>query len=74
MATVTSDVLERVDRSRAAGFQPEQAEAVVRVIAESHDEWVTRRDLHAELAPLKWGMAITVGGIVTIILKSFFPH
>ena len=28
----------------------------------------------AELAPIKWGVAITVGGIITIILKSFFPH
>ncbi|MEO5334572.1 MAG: CCDC90 family protein [Magnetococcus sp. YQC-5] len=28
----------------------------------------------AEIAPLKWGMAITVGGIIMIILKSFFPH
>ncbi len=28
----------------------------------------------AEMAPLKWGTAITVGGIVTLILKSFFPH
>ncbi|MEO5346776.1 MAG: CCDC90 family protein [Magnetococcus sp. YQC-9] len=28
----------------------------------------------AEMAPLKWGTAITVGGIVAIILKTFFPH
>ncbi|MEO5341047.1 MAG: CCDC90 family protein [Magnetococcus sp. MYC-9] len=74
MATVTFDTLELVDRLKAAGFQPEQAEEVVRVIAKSHDELVTRRDLQVELAPLKWGMAVTVGGIITIILKSFFPH
>lgn len=58
MATVTFDTLELVDR----------------LIAKSHDELVTKRDLQVELAPLKWGMAVTVGGIVTIILKSFFPH
>ncbi|MBF0109550.1 MAG: hypothetical protein HQL76_10265 [Magnetococcales bacterium] len=28
----------------------------------------------AELAPIKWGMAIAIGGILTLILKSFFPH
>jgi len=28
----------------------------------------------AELAPIKWGMAIAVGGIIALILKSFFPH
>jgi hypothetical protein len=30
--------------------------------------------IHGELATLRWGMAITVGGIITLILKSFFPH
>ncbi|MEO5333766.1 MAG: CCDC90 family protein [Magnetococcus sp. YQC-5] len=28
----------------------------------------------AELASLKWGMAVTVGGIMAIVLKSFVPH
>ncbi len=28
----------------------------------------------AETAPLKWGMAVCVGGIIALILKSFFPH
>ncbi|MBF0614656.1 MAG: DUF1640 domain-containing protein [Magnetococcales bacterium] len=74
MATVTFDTLELVDRLKAAGFQAAQAEEVIRVIAKAQDELVTKRDLQIELAPLKWGMAITVGGIVTIIVKSFFPH
>lgn len=30
--------------------------------------------LAAELAPLKWGMAIAVGGIVTLVLRSFILH
>ncbi|MBF0624795.1 MAG: DUF1640 domain-containing protein [Magnetococcales bacterium] len=72
MTTVTFDTL--VDRLKVAGFQSEQAEAVVRAIAKSHDELVTKRDLQVEIAPLKWGMAVTVGGIVALILKSFFPH
>lgn len=40
----------------------------------------TKRDLKdlelkiaAELAPLKWGMAVVVGGMVTLVLKSFLP-
>ncbi|MBF0262783.1 MAG: DUF1640 domain-containing protein [Magnetococcales bacterium] len=74
MATVTFDTLELVDRLKAVGFQAAQAEEVIYVIAKAQDELVTKRDLQIELAPLKWGMAITVGGIVTIILKTFFPH
>ncbi|MBF0178659.1 MAG: hypothetical protein HQM03_01395 [Magnetococcales bacterium] len=30
--------------------------------------------VHGDLAALRWGMAITIGGVVTLILKSFFPH
>ena len=30
--------------------------------------------LAAEIAPLKWGMAVTAGGIIALILKTFFPH
>ncbi|MBF0311651.1 MAG: DUF1640 domain-containing protein [Magnetococcales bacterium] len=74
MATVTFDSLELVDRLKAAGFQAEQAEEVIRVIATAQNELVTKRDLQVELAPLKWGAAITVGGVITLILKSFLPH
>lgn len=74
MATVTFDTLELVDRLKAAGFQAAQAEEVIRVIAKAQDELVTKRDLQLELAPLKWGMAITVGSVVTLVLKSFLPH
>ncbi|MBF0461076.1 MAG: hypothetical protein HQL87_06750 [Magnetococcales bacterium] len=31
-------------------------------------------EIAAELAPIKWGMAVCVGGIMALILKSFFPH
>ncbi|MEO5349477.1 MAG: CCDC90 family protein [Magnetococcus sp. YQC-3] len=30
--------------------------------------------LAAEIAPLKWGMAVIAGGIIALILKTFFPH
>lgn len=65
MATVTFDILEWANRLKAAGFQSERADAVVRVIADSHDELVTTRDLQIELAPvrtdltlLKWMMGM----------------
>ncbi|MBF0108256.1 MAG: DUF1640 domain-containing protein [Magnetococcales bacterium] len=74
MTTVTFDTLELVDRLKAAGFPEAQAEEVIRVIARAKDELVTKCDLQIELAPLKWGAAITVGGIITLIFKSFFPH
>ena len=49
------------------------------------DDLVTKEDLScglkelklemaAEMAPLKWGMAVTVGGIIALLLKTFFPH
>lgn len=43
-------------------------------LAVKHDIKELELRIAAELAPLKWGMAITVGGIVTLILKSFLPH
>ncbi|WP_130472748.1 DUF1640 domain-containing protein [Candidatus Magnetaquicoccus inordinatus] len=30
--------------------------------------------MHGELATMRWGMAIIVGGIIALVLKSFFPH
>ena len=30
--------------------------------------------IHGELATLRWGTAVIVGGIVALLLKSFFPH
>ena len=30
--------------------------------------------IHGELATMRWGIAIIVGGVIALILKSFFPH
>ena len=30
--------------------------------------------IHGELAILRWGMAVILGGIVALILKTYFPH
>lgn len=81
MSTVTFDTLELVNLLKVAGFPADQADAVVRVIAKSHDELITKRDLQIELAPIrtdlmfiKWMLGIQMAGIIALILKSFFPH
>jgi hypothetical protein len=73
--------------AKTAGFAQEQAEAVGRVIADAQQEPVTREYLdHAlerelasqlgpirtELAVLKWMMGVVIGGLVALIIKSFF--
>ncbi|HAT49557.1 MAG: DUF1640 domain-containing protein [Nitrospirae bacterium] len=81
MATITFDTLELVNLLKVSGFPADQADAVVRVIAKSHDELVTKRDLQIELAPLrtdlvlvKWMLGIQMAGVMALVLKSFFPH
>jgi hypothetical protein len=82
MTTVTFDTLKLVDKLKSAGIPPDQAEAIVRVIAESQDELVTRDHLdHAlnkalspirvELAVLKWMTGVVIGGVVALIIKAF---
>jgi hypothetical protein len=83
MSTVTFDTLELVEKLKTAGFAQEQAEAVVRVIADAQQDLVTRayldQALQRELAPirteiavLKWMMGVVIGGLVALIIKSFF--
>jgi hypothetical protein len=83
MITVTFDTLELVSRLKSAGFAQEQAEAVVRVIAEAQDTLVTKYYLDAtlekELAPLrtdlvvtKWMLGVLLAGVLSLVLKAFF--
>ncbi len=83
MATITFDSLRVSDKLKSAGFSAEQAEAVVRVIAEAQDELVTRKDLDAALSPLKtdlavlktevaqikWMLGFVIGGIIAVLAK-----
>ncbi len=84
-ATVAFDTLKFVRRLRDAGVDERQAEAFSEAFREVQDaqlqELATKRDLRelkleitAEIAPLKWGMAVCLGGIITLIIKAFFPH
>ena len=83
MATITCDSLRVSDKPKSAGFTAEQAEAVVRVIAEAQDDLVTRKDLDAALSPLKmdlavlktevtqikWMLGFVIGGIIAVLAK-----
>ncbi len=68
---------------KSAGFTAEQAEAVVRVIAEAQEDLVTRKDLDGALSPLKmdlavlktevtqikWMLGFVIGGIIAVLAK-----
>ncbi len=82
MATITFDTLELVDKLKVAGFAQEQAEAVIRVIADAQDSLVTKEYLDfkfekelapikTELAVLKWMMGVLIAGVLSLVLKTF---
>ena len=79
MTTITFVTLELVDKLKTAGIPQEQAEAVVRVIADAQTRLVTKDDLELALSPLKtdlavlkWMIGIVIAGVMSIVLKSFF--
>jgi hypothetical protein len=49
MTTITFDMLEMVDKLRVAGFDQNQAEAVVRVITEAQNTLVSNSTLDSRL-------------------------
>lgn len=79
MSTITFHTLELVDKLKTAGIPQEQAEAVVRVIAETQHRLVTKDDLEIALSPLKtdlavlkWMIGILIAGVMSIVIKTFF--
>ena len=81
MATITFDSLKLSDKLKASGFTAEQAEAVVRAIAEAQDELVTKKDLEIALSPLKselvvlkWAMGLNTALGLLILGKLFSGH
>jgi hypothetical protein len=79
MTTITFDTLELVDKLKTAGIPQEQAEAVVRVIADAQIKLVTKDDLEIALSPLKtdlavlkWMIGILIAGVMSLVLKAFF--
>ena len=79
MTTITFDTLELVDKLKTAGIPQEQAEAVVRVIADAQIKLVTKDDLEIALSPLKtdlavlkWMIGILIAGVMSLVIKTFF--
>lgn len=81
MSTVTFDTLKFVKTLEASGIEEKQAEAIAAAYrdAATDQELITKKDLQIELAPvktelqiLKWMNGLVLGGIIVLIMKSFF--
>jgi hypothetical protein len=82
MAAITFDTLKFVEKLKAGGVPEAQAkaevEALVTAFSEAMDsQLATKADidrLEGELIVLKWMMGLVLGGIITLVLKAFFPR
>ncbi|MBA1446518.1 MAG: DUF1640 domain-containing protein [Gammaproteobacteria bacterium] len=72
MTSVTFDTLEFTRRLQEAGFDEKQAETVVRVLASSQENLVTREHFDAEMKLLRWMLGVVMAGILSLIIKGFF--
>jgi hypothetical protein len=89
MAAITFDTHKFVRKLRTAGFEEAQAEAVADAFSEAQGEsdLVTKRDiselrrdidvrferLDGELKLNRWMLGILIAGVMSLVLKSFFP-
>ena len=89
MAAITFDTHKFVRKLRTAGFEEAQAEAVADAFADAQGEsdLVTKRDiselrrdidvrferLDGELKLNRWMLGILIVGVMSLVLKSFFP-
>ncbi len=78
MVTITFDTLKFTKTLEKAGLPPAQAEAFREASGEA--DLVTKKDLFIALAPIhadltlaKWMLGLLLGGVIAIILKTFFP-
>lgn len=85
MSTVTFDTLKFVKTLKASGIDAKQAESIAAAYRDaSNDQELVTKDglkpeLQTELAPIKtelqvmkWMNSLVLGGIIVLILKSFF--
>ena len=81
MSTVAFDTLRFVKTLQDSGFDTKQAEGIATAYrdAANDQQLVTKIDLELELAPIKtelqvvkWMCGLISGGIIVLILKSFF--
>jgi hypothetical protein len=82
MATITFDTLKFVEKLKSGGIPEDQAKVISEAFrdASGEAELITKKDLQIELAPvrsdinlIKWMMGILLGGVMALLLKSFFP-
>jgi len=73
MTTITFDTLALVDRLKTAGFAQDQAEAVIRAIADAQQELSTkrdiddlRRDMENRMAQLEQRLTIKLGSLMAL--------
>lgn len=81
MGAVTFDTLKFVKTLEAGGLSEAQAESIATAYRDASvdQELVTKKDLQLELTPIKselhmmkWMMGLILGGVVALVLKSFF--
>jgi hypothetical protein len=83
MSTITFDTLSFTRKLREAGFDEQQAEAVVRVVADAQEALVTREyfdtkmdkleaRVDARIDKLSWMMGILIALAVANFAKQFF--
>jgi len=81
MTSIPFDTLKFVETLENAGLEREQAAAIASAVRDSHDAaaLVTKKDLTIALAPIhaeqtlqRWMLGAVLGGIIALVLKSFF--
>ncbi len=77
MSTITFDTLKFVEKLIAGGVPEAQAEALVTAFSEAMDSQLAAKSdinrIERELLVIKWMVGLVLGGILTLILKAFFP-
>ncbi len=79
MSTITFDTLDATRKLRDAGFDEKQAETVVRVLADSQSNLITRDHFDAKFAvveakmdKLQWSVGIVIALAVASFAKQYF--
>ncbi|MDR1849745.1 MAG: CCDC90 family protein [Zoogloeaceae bacterium] len=81
MTATTFDTLEFVKTLEAKGFKKDQAEGLSAAMKQTFNssDIATKNDIEklelrirADIAPLKWMTGVTVAGVISLIIKSFF--
>jgi hypothetical protein len=82
MTTITFDTLKFVEKLKLGGVPEDQAKAISEAFrdASGESDYVTKKDLQIELAPLradinliKWMLGILLAGVTALLIKTFFP-